>query len=704
MNKQEKKEVLESYQKAKKKGVPFYPDILFKDAVIALLVFLVLVALAYFVGAPLDSRADPSDTSYTPRPEWYFLFLFQLLKYFPGKLEVIGVIVIPAVVLGLLFFLPLLDQDPDRHYSRRPFVTGITSLLVIGVAVLTVLSVVEAPPPAEAQSGDPVAALYAENCAACHGQTISVPEGVDLHQVIAQGTHEGMPAWSGDLSTNEIDALAGFITSPEGNELFISNCQECHQVSELVAGNPIELKNALDQGPDFPPHAGKEIPDFSEVLSREERTELLNFLAAPDGQRLFAVNCASCHGSGISFSGEREDLRKIISEGGLHLAMPPWRGKLPQDELDQLAQFVTRPGTVPGAQDLFAEHCSSCHGVRVPVVSSVEQALEIITSGGEHETMPVWGESLTSEQLDALVEYSWEAAQGTPLEIGRQLYSTNCASCHGTFGEGGPNPARRDDIIAPISSAEYLKTRDDVTLYNIIAQGQPNFGMSPFGSEYGGPLSAEQIDAIIAYMRTWESNPPVELPPEVNLPDDVNLSGEQIYSSICTQCHVLNDPTSIGPALNNPELQAEYSDQDLLEIIQKGHPSSPMIAFGNLLTEDQILEIIEVIRTLDPPDGQPAVTPSGPPSFTEDVLPLFEAECNMCHGTAGGWDGTSYQTVINSGDNGPAVIPGDVENSLLAQKMLDQQETGTVMPPGGMLPQEDIQLILDWISAGAPEN
>ena len=704
MNKKEKQEVLEAYQEAKKKGVPFYPYILFKDAVIALLVFLALVALAYFVGAPLEARADPSDSSYNPRPEWYFLFLFQLLKYFPGKLEVIGVIIIPAVVLGLLFFLPLLDRDPERHFTQRPYITGITTIMVIGIGVLTVLSVIEAPPPAEETSGDPVAALYTKNCATCHGPSISVTEGTDLHTIIAQGTHEGMPAFSGDLSTNEIDALAGFISSPEGNELYKSSCQECHEVSNLVARSPIELKNALDQGTNFPPHADIQIPAFSEVMSREERTELLNFLAAPDGQRLYALNCASCHGRAVSFSGEREELQEIILEGGLHLAMPPWRGKLPEEELDQLAQFVTRPSSAPGAQDLFAEHCSTCHGVRVPVVSSVDQAREIITSGGEHETMPVWGESLTPEQLTALVEYAWQTSQGTSLEIGRQLYTANCASCHGTFGEGGPNPARPDDVIAPISSAEYLDTRDNVTLFNIIAQGQPNFGMSPFSSEFGGPLSDEQINAIISYMRTWESNPPVELPPEAALPEDVNLSGEQIYNTICTQCHVLNDPTSVGPSLNNPTFQEEMSDQELQQIIEEGHPSTPMIAFGNLLTDQQILEIIEVIRGLEPADAQPTAAPSGPPSFADEILPLFESECNMCHGSAGGWDGTSYETVMNSGDHGPAVIPGDVENSLLAQKMLDQQETGTVMPPSGMLSQADIQLVLDWIRAGAPDN
>ena len=115
MNDQEKKAYLEKYKKAKEKGVPFFPDIIFKDAVVSLIVFLILVALAYFVGAPVEERANPNDTSYTPRPEWYFLFLFQLLKYFPGNLEVIGAMILPGLFIVLLLVLPFIDKSSKRH-------------------------------------------------------------------------------------------------------------------------------------------------------------------------------------------------------------------------------------------------------------------------------------------------------------------------------------------------------------------------------------------------------------------------------------------------------------------------------------------------------------------------------------------------------------------------------------------------------------
>src|SRR3989304_6187174 len=115
MNKNEEQAYLERYKQAKEKGAFFFPDILFKEAVVSLLIFLLLIGLAYFLGAPLEDRANPADTAYTPRPEWYFLFLFQLLKYFPGKLEAGGVVVIPGLFILLLLALPFVDRGSKRH-------------------------------------------------------------------------------------------------------------------------------------------------------------------------------------------------------------------------------------------------------------------------------------------------------------------------------------------------------------------------------------------------------------------------------------------------------------------------------------------------------------------------------------------------------------------------------------------------------------
>jgi mono/diheme cytochrome c family protein len=725
MNEQEKQEYLESYGEAKKKGVPFFPDIIFKDALAALLVFAVLAALAYFIGAPLEERANPADTTYTPRPEWYFLFLFQLLKYFPGQLEVVAVVVIPTVAILLLFLLPFIDRSARRHFTSRPIISVVTGLMVLGVIILTVLSIREAPPPAEAAFGDRTAALYATNCAGCHGSAVpSASDTTNLHEVIAEGKHEGMPAWSADLTADEIDALVGFILSPEGSKLFAEECSACHEAPELVAGDPIELKQALELGPGYPPHAGLEIPDWDETLVREERTALLNFLVAPDGQRLFAVYCSSCHGRSVGFAGEEEELRNIISEGGLHLEMPPWQGKLTSQELDRLALYVVKPSE--SNRPLFEQNCSRCHGDRIPAVDDFREARDIIATGGAHETMPVWGEALTDEQLAALVSFTLSSARGAPLQDGQIIFTENCSGCHGDLGEGGENPTRPNDIIAPISTAEYLKTRDDVTLRSVISQGQPNFGMSPFGSAFGGPLDDDQIDSLVAYMRSWEADPPVELPPEVPA-ETIALSGFDIFAEICAQCHGFTGAGDIGPSLQDPTFRNSHTSQDIFNTINEGHDATDMIAWGAVLSSEQIEELVHFIEQLpieepvaeaepseeaepetDSEVGTEAEPEESEPqelSFATSVQPIFEARCVDCHGTDGGWDASSYETVMNTGDHAPVVIPSDVDASLLAQKLLGTHEDGDIMPPPPLreLPDELIQIILDWIAAGAPE-
>jgi mono/diheme cytochrome c family protein len=709
MKDSEKQEYLEHYKAQKEKGVPFYPDILYKDAVISLVIFLILIALTYFLGAPLEEQANPSDTTYTPRPEWYFLFLFQLLKYFPGSLEVIGVVLLPTIAIILLFLLPLLDRSPLRHYRNRILVVGVTLAIMAGIFVLTGSSIQETPPPVEAAQGDPTAALYATNCAACHGPTISVGAGTNLHNVIAQGKHEGMPAWSADLTSDQIDSLAGFILSPGGSQIFNEQCGQCHDVTDLVEQNPIELKNALEKGKEYEPHKDVEIPKWNEVMSQDERTKLLNFLVAPDGQRLYAINCSPCHGTAVGFTGDETQLRSLISEGGMHLDMPAWKEKLEPSDLETLSNFVVNPGSSAGGAELFREHCASCHGARIPIVEDVAQAREIIASGGPHQTMPVWGQVLTPEQLDALTAYTLGLAEGTPIELGQELFSQNCSVCHGELGEGGPNPTRSGDIIAPISTAEFLKTRDDFTLKAVISQGQPNFGMAPFETSFGGPLDTDQIDAIVAFMRSWEANPPVELPPEIAAATEVPLSAEEIFTTICAQCHGERGEGAVGPSLSSPAFQSSNSDQEIFDSINLGHPATAMIGWGDVLTADQIEQLVGFIRQLaqqEPeatPEEEPETTPAAA-SFSADVMPIFKDKCAMCHGSLGGWDASSYETVMTSGDNAPVVVPGDPDESLLAQKLLGTQTQGTIMPPGGKLSESEIQIILDWIAAGALDN
>jgi len=151
------------------------------------------------------------------------------------------------------------------------------------------------------------------------------------------------------------------------------------------------------------------------VMTLEESTRLLNFLVAPDGARLFDIECSPCHGSAVAFSGSEEDLLVLISKGGLHLEMPPWQERLSPGEIDALARFVVNPEANPSGAPVFDQYCKSCHGNRIPTGNTYDETRQAIAIGGAHQTMPVWGDILTPEQLDALVKYTLQAARGTPL-------------------------------------------------------------------------------------------------------------------------------------------------------------------------------------------------------------------------------------------------------------------------------------------------
>jgi mono/diheme cytochrome c family protein len=226
--------------------------------------------------------------------------------------------------------------------------------------------------------------------------------------------------------------------------------------------------------------------------------------------------------------------------------------------------------------------------------------------------------------------------------------------------------------------------------------------MSPFGEAYGGPLDADEIDAVVAFMRRWEENPPVSLPPEVTT-TTVAVSGEQIYADVCAQCHGPEGEGLVGPALRDPAFQAANTDQQIFDTINLGHPATAMIGWGEILSAEQIQQLVVYLRQLGGA-REPPTAPSAVPSFQQDVVPILRPSCGTCHGSLGGWDAATYDSVINSGANGPAVIPGDSQGSLLAQKLLGTQSVGGPMPPAGLLARDEIQVVLDWIDGGALDN
>lgn len=164
----------------------FFPEQVFKDTVGVFCAFIVLFVMALVAKVPLERLADPTDTAYIPRPEWYFLFLFQMLKFFKGPMEALGSTVLPGLAVLLLFLVPFIDRGPAVRLAKRTFAFAAVGLGLIAWTSLTAAAIVTTPPSTETAdvtsesnqiaawqqlSPDALAGIgyfRQENCKSCH--------------------------------------------------------------------------------------------------------------------------------------------------------------------------------------------------------------------------------------------------------------------------------------------------------------------------------------------------------------------------------------------------------------------------------------------------------------------------------------------------------------------------------------------------------
>ncbi|HTJ25493.1 MAG TPA: cytochrome b N-terminal domain-containing protein [Candidatus Limnocylindria bacterium] len=117
----------------------FWPDQMFMDTVLSFVMFVIIVALATFSPVPLDDKADPNNAVFVPYPAWYFLALYALLdvvgKFPPAMVQIatlFATIVGPTILIIVLIVLPFIDRNPSRRLTRRPWVLGLTALVMVG--------------------------------------------------------------------------------------------------------------------------------------------------------------------------------------------------------------------------------------------------------------------------------------------------------------------------------------------------------------------------------------------------------------------------------------------------------------------------------------------------------------------------------------------------------------------------------------------
>jgi menaquinol-cytochrome c reductase cytochrome b/c subunit len=231
MDNRDKEQYLQEYEVQKKKGKPFFPYAVLKDSIMALVVVAVVIVLSLVMGADQGPKVDPTTTSYVPRPDWYFYFLFELLRVIkPPYLVPVATVIIPTIAMVLLLLLPFYDRGPERRPERRPIATTAGLLTIVAIAYLTYLGA-EAGSPNEIalavapqfKAGEEVAAQ--SGCGACHkiGTNGNNGPGPELTHIasripraaIVRSLQIGpgiMPSYK-DLPPKKLDEMADFLAS-----------------------------------------------------------------------------------------------------------------------------------------------------------------------------------------------------------------------------------------------------------------------------------------------------------------------------------------------------------------------------------------------------------------------------------------------------------------------------------------------------------
>jgi mono/diheme cytochrome c family protein len=244
-----------------RRGKPFFPWAMFHDTVMSLVVVCVIIALAVIwkytglLGVHYTAKADPGTTSFVPRPDWYFYFLFYLLRIFKWpETVIIGTIGIPTICLVLLLGLPFVDTRMERRLSRRPVAIVAAVLVILSMGVLTW-------------------------------------KGATAKEALGSEVLGAVPDWA------QKEGFAANEVAVAGAELFAQSCTTCHTYLGAGSSNygapDLSAIGASGQGVDFferyvsdPSQFGNTImPKFGEQLSKEQIHQIAVFLDASKGAK-----------------------------------------------------------------------------------------------------------------------------------------------------------------------------------------------------------------------------------------------------------------------------------------------------------------------------------------------------------------------------------------------------------------------------------
>jgi ubiquinol-cytochrome c reductase cytochrome b subunit len=291
----------------------FYPEQAFRDVIAIFVAFVFLFAAALLLKVPLERLADPTDATYVPRPAWYFLFLFQSLKFFQGSLEPIGSVVLPNLAIVALICVPFIDRGRARTVRERTLAIGVVAVALAGWTALTAAAVRSTPgakgPEASTSPSPGPAEFSAEETA---GLGYFREERCEICHNLVDGEPKPGPNLAGEGGRRSADWMIRHFKNP----------------SEMVPGSnmpPIQLTvvelNALSA--------------FLLKLTPENSRDLGSIRASDiEGAQVFVAGlCSSCH--------------KINGTGGE--VGPPLNGVARRRSREWIGQHFTSPQTMsPG--------------------------------------------------------------------------------------------------------------------------------------------------------------------------------------------------------------------------------------------------------------------------------------------------------------------------------------------------------------------
>lgn len=171
------------------------------------------------------------------------------------------------------------------------------------------------------------------------------------------------------------------------------------------------------------------------------------------------------------------------------------------------------------------------------------------------------------------------------VHLGREIFTEQCATCHGAQGEGGVGTALNNKAL--------LKNTFDEVFFSVIRSGVPSTQMPAWSVDFGGPLTDEEIRAVVAFIRAWEPTAP-EIEPDLFVPSPER--GALLFAMTCEICHGPNgEGSEDAPAINDPGRLAALDNDWYRGVIRNGRPAKGMPTWGTVLSPNQVEDLVALI-------------------------------------------------------------------------------------------------------------